>query len=64
MSVVETPVGPFAAKNERRKEGRSNGTAKERVEARRLRRELHGMFGNASPTNWNTLIAGTTGARR
>lgn len=52
----------FADKNANRKAGRSNGTRAEQVEARRLRRERKGAFGHSSA--WNTMIPGTTGARR
>lgn len=56
----------FAAKNEARKAGRSNGTRAQQIEARRLRRALTGTpgaFGNYARADRADLIYGTTAER-
>lgn len=54
----------FAEKNARRKQGRTLGTHSEQLEARRRRRALRGTFGHARASDYNDMVAGTTGEFR
>ncbi len=57
-------VSPFARKNANRKAHAAHSPRHEALEARNLRRQVGGAFGNEDKSVFNVLVVGTTGTPR